>query len=194
MQSNVLGNFKHNHLKKMKMKKQKNENPNWLCGLPFLSIALFFLFFLYSANTYARDIADFSGEWTLNEDESEMGESRFGPSKTLKITQAENSLVIESTRVGRDGETRKIKDEYTLDGEEKLTENERGTTKTIASWSEDSKTLSLKSHRKMTRDDQIFEITTEENWELSDEGSTLTINTSRSSPRGESSSVLVYSK
>jgi hypothetical protein len=178
----------------MKMKKQKNENRSRLYGLPFLSIALFFLFFLYSANTYARDIADFSGEWTLNEDESEMGESRFGPSKTLKITQAENSLVIESTRVGRDGETRKIKDEYTLDGEEKLTENERGTTKTIASWSEDSKTLSLKSHRKMTRDDQTFEITTEESWELSDKGSTLTINTSRSSPRGESSSVLVYSK
>lgn len=176
------------------MKKQKNEIRSRLYGLPFLSITVLFFFFLYSPNTYAGDIADFSGDWTLNEDKSEMGESRYGPSKTLKITQTENSLVTERTRMGRDGQERKIKDEYNLNGEEKLTENERGTTKTIASWSEDSKTLSLISHRKMTRDDQTFEITTEESWELSDKGSTLTINTSRSSPRGESSSVLVYSK
>ena len=176
------------------MKKQKSEIRSRLYGLPFLSIAVLFLFFLYSANTYARDIADFSGEWTLNEDKSEMDESRFGPSKTLKITQTENSLVIERTRMGRDGQERKIKDEYNLNGEEKLTENERGTTKTIATWSEDSKILSLNSHRKITRGDQTFEITTEENWVLSDDGSTLTIKAFSSTPRGERSSVLVYSK
>jgi hypothetical protein len=176
------------------MKKQKNENCSRLYGLPYLSIAFFLLFILYPATAHAGDKAEFSGEWTLNEDESEMGESRFGPAKTLKITQAENSLVIESTRVGRDGGTREIKDEFTLDGEEKLTENERGTTKTKASWSADGKTLSLYSYRKMTREGQTFEITTEEIWELSDEGSTLTMRTSRSSPRGESSSVLVYNK
>ena len=96
--------------------------------------------------------------------------------------------------MGREVQERKIKDEYNLNGEERLTENERGTTKTIASWSEDSKTLSLNSHRKMTRGDQTFEITTEEHWVLSDDGSTLTIKTSSTSPRGERSSVLVYSK
>ena len=176
------------------MKKKKNENRSRLYRWPFLSIAFFVLFSPYHATSYADDKADFSGEWTLNEDKSEIGESRYGPSKTLKITQVENSLVIASTRVGRDGETRKIRDEYTLDGEEKLTENERGTTKTKASWSADGNTLSLYSYRKMTRDDQTFEITTDETWELSSDGRTLTINSSRSTPRGEMSSVLVYNK
>ena len=176
------------------MKKPKNENRGRLNVLPFLSIAFFVLFLLYPATTYAGDKADFSGEWALNEDKSETGESRFGPSKTLKITQAENSLVIESTRMGRDGEQRTNKREFTLDGIEKLTEDERGTTKSTASWSEDGKTLTLNSHRKMTRGDQTFEITTKETWELSSDGRTLTINSSRSTPRGEMNSVLVYNK
>ena len=166
------------------MKKPKNENRGRLNVLPFLSIAFFVLFLLYPATTYAGDKADFSGEWALNEDKSETGESRFGPSKTLKITQAENSLVIE----------RNNKREFTLDGIEKLTEDERGTTKSTASWSEDGKTLTLNSHRKMTRGDQTFEITTKETWELSSDGRTLTINSSRSTPRGEMNSVLVYNK
>jgi len=176
------------------MKKQKNENHGRLNEWPFLSIAALLLFFLHSADTYAGDIADFSGEWALNEEKSEIGESRFGPSKTLKVTQAENSLVVESTRMGRNGEQRNIKDEYSLDGMEKITESERGTTKYTASWSEDKKTLTLNSHRKMTRGDQTFEITTEETWELSPDGRTLTINASRSTPRGEMNSVLVYNK
>ncbi len=176
------------------MKKQKNENHGRFIAMPFLSIAFFVLILLYPATTYAGDKADFSGEWTLNEDKSEMGEGRFRPSATLKITQAENSLVIDRTRIGRDGEQRKIKDEYTLDGEAKLTETERGSTKSTASWSEDGKTLTINSHRKMTREGQTFEITSVETWELSDDGSALTIKSSISSTRGERSIVLVYNK
>jgi len=176
------------------MKKQKKENRDRLNSLLYLSISLLFLSFLFPANTYAGDKTDFAGEWTLNEDKSEMGEGRFGPSKTLTITQAENSLVVDRTRTGRDGQEMKIKDEYTLDGEEKLTENERGTRKTIASWSEDGKILTINSHRKMTRDGQTFEITSEATWVLSEDGSTLTIKASSSSPRGQMSNVLVYDK
>ena len=176
------------------MKKQKNENHGRFIAMPILSIAFFVLFLLYPATTYAGDKVDFSGDWTLNEDKSEMGEGRFRPSATLKITQAENSLVTERTRTGRDGQVRKIRDEYTLDGEAKLTETERGSTNSTASWSEDGKTLTINSYRKMTREGQTFEITTEEHWVLSDDGSTLTIKTSSTSPRGERSSVLVYSK
>ena len=174
------------------MKKQKNENHGRFITMSILSIAFFVLFLLYPATTYAGDKVDFSGEWTLNEDKSEMGEGRFRPSATLKITQAENSLVTERTRTGRDGQERKMRDEYTLDGEAKLTETERGSTKSTASWSEDGKTLTINSYRKMTREGQTFEITTLETWELSDDGSALTIKSSISSPRGERSIVLVY--
>ncbi len=176
------------------MKKIENENPGGVSWLPLLAAAAFSLLFLYSTDIYAGNKADFSGEWTLNEDKSDVGESRFGPSKTLKVAQDENSLVLERTRTGREGQEMTIKEEYTLDGKEQLSDNERGTTRTTASWSEDGKTLYLNSHRKMTRDGQTFEITTNEIWELSDDGSSLTIQSSRTSSRGDVSSVLVYQK
>jgi hypothetical protein len=177
------------------MKKTKNENlTGRLIGLPLLSVLFPLVFFLFSANSYVGEMADFSGKWKLNEDQSEIAEGRYGPSITLIVTQTESSLIVDRTRIGREGQERKIKDEYNLNGEEKITESERGTTKTKASWSADGKTLTIHSHRKMTRNDQTFEITSKETWELSDDGSTLTIKTSSSSPRGERNYVLVYDK
>lgn len=183
------------HINQQKMKKSKIENPaGRLIGLPILSILFPLVCLLFSANSYVVKMTDFSGKWKLNEDQSETGEGRYGPSVTLIITQTESSLMIDRTRIGREGQEMEIKDEYDLNGEEKLTENERGTTKTTASWSKDGKTLIIHSHRKMTRNGQTFEINSEETWEMSEDGSTLTIETSSSSPRGERHYVLVYDR
>ncbi len=102
---------------------------------------------------------DFSGTWVYNESQSEVGESRYGgPSAEMIATQEGMNLTIETTRRNRDGEERKITRKVSLDGKETTDESERRTVTAKATWSDDGKSLTIKSHTKMTRQDQTYEI------------------------------------
>jgi len=143
---------------------------------------------LVSALVFA---ADFSGTWVLNSDKSELGEGggRMAATK-LVVTQGENSLKIESTRTGRDGEERTNTEEVTLDGKEIKKSTDRGDT--ISSAKLDGDALKLWQTRTMSRDGETMEIKSEQTWKLVD--GALVVDSKSESPRGERVVKLVYDK
>jgi len=137
---------------------------------------------------------NFSGTWTLNESKSTIGEGRFRLSSMIVAKQDENNLELQRTRTGRDGQPVTLTEKLTLDGKESVSEGENRTTKTTANWSEDKKNLIISSTMSFTREGQTTEIKSDETWQLSEDGKTLTIKYHSVSPRGERNDVLVYDK
>jgi hypothetical protein len=77
----------------------------------------------YSGSLFAEDEkVNFSGEWMLDAEKSEISESRGGrrgrATTKIVVLQEENKLTVESTGTNRDGEERTRKANYTLDGED----------------------------------------------------------------------------
>jgi hypothetical protein len=138
--------------------------------------AVFAFLFLNSILVlHAGKKVDFSGNWILNEEKSELGE-RSWADINKNIKQEDNKLVVERKFTGRNGEEMTATDTYTLDGKESVNEgfgnSER---KSTATWSEDGKTLTIKSSVSFDRngENRVFENT--EIWMLSDDGKTLII-------------------
>ena len=149
-----------------------------------------FVLVLTASLTFA---ADFSGEWTLNKDKSEMGEGRgrFLSTK-LVVTQDDSKITIARTGQGRDGEVTR-EESLTLDGKENEVEGFGGSTRTVtAQWADENKTLTISSFMKMERNGEEFEITSKEVWKFDDKN--LVIDSVINSPRGERKSTLLYEK
>jgi len=140
--------------------------------------------------------ANFSGQWILNKDKSELGDTggrRRGRAATkLVIEQKDNKLVVESFRLNRDGEEASRKLTYTLDGKESKNEMNFGDQVATANWSKDGKTLTIESTMTISRGDRDFTIESTDKWSL--DGDTLTIGSVRTTPRGERKSKAVYNK
>jgi hypothetical protein len=138
--------------------------------------------------------ADFSGKWTLNEDKSDLGEGRFFAASKLAITQDGSSITLERTRTGRDGGERTTSETITLDGKENVTETDNRKTTSTAVWSEGQSILTIKSTMEFSRQGETMEMIRTEVLSLDGDGRVLTIKSSTSSARGESSATLVYDK
>ena len=162
----------------------------------FQVIPLFICCSLLSVPPAAGVTADvnFSGKWSLNEDKSDLGEGRFFAASRLTITQDGNSITIERTRAGRDGEERTTSETVTLDGKENVTETDNRKTTSTAVWSEDQTVLTIKSTMEFSRQGETMEMIRTEVLSLDGEGKVLTIKSGSSSARGESSAILVYDK
>jgi hypothetical protein len=179
------------------MKKKQNFNPDlWRNTLRVLTITFLFSFFLIPMDSYAqRGKVDFSGEWFFNESKSNMGEGRFPATSKLTIEQKGNNLTIERLRMGRDGQEMTTKEELTLDGKEtETTGGMRGTRKSAATWSDDGKTLTIKTTMIFDREGETMEMNSSEVWKLTDGGKALSIESSFSTPMGEMKATLVYDK
>ena len=101
-------------------------------------IALAFL----SATTFGQKV-NFSGDWTLNEDESELGYEFSLAPKAMKVEHAKKTLDITSVSEW-DGQEIETKAHYTLDGE--VSENpgfEDSVTKSTAGYDKKTKTLKI---------------------------------------------------
>jgi len=144
--------------------------------------------------SFAAEKPDFTGQWTLNESKSELGESQGFAAKKLAVKQEGNTLTIERTRTGRDGEERTSSETLTMDGKENVDEGENRTTTSVVTWSEDGTTLTIKSKREFTRNGEDFVMNSTEVWTLADEGKTLKIKNDSTSSRGDRSATLVYEK
>ncbi|MBN1480288.1 hypothetical protein EH223_20070 [candidate division KSB1 bacterium] len=150
---------------------------------------LFLLILVLSATVFA---ADFSGTWILNREKSELGEGRGGrmAAAQMVVVQAENTLKIERTVTGRDGEERVMTEEMTLDGKETKTSGERGETINTAKMETD--VLTINTVRKFERNGETFEMTSEQKWTM--EGDMLVVNSKTESSRGTRELKLVYDK
>ncbi|MBA7550903.1 hypothetical protein ES705_43433 [subsurface metagenome] len=149
---------------------------------------------LIPTSSFAGEKVDFTGEWTLNESSSDLGEGRFFSATKMTVKQEGNTITIERTRSGRDGQERTRSETLTMDGKENINKNENRSSNSIATWSDDGTTLTIKSNREFNRQGETFEMKSTEIWTLDKDGKILKIQSDTSSSRGERSVTLVYDK
>ena len=149
---------------------------------------------LISSGTIAQK-PNFSGTWGFNEDKSELGEGGFrGAAVKLMIKQEGNNMSIERVSQRRDGEEFTTTEKYTLDGKECENPARNTTRKSTVTWSEDSKSLTISSTMVFEREGQEMEMKTSEVLSLTDDGKSLSINSTSMTPRGEMKRTYVYDK
>ena len=185
-----------NRIKINIMRQKQSAYPNfWRNRVQLLTIAFLVSFFLVPMISYAQGgKVDFSGEWSFNESKSNMGEGRFQTTLKLTIKQEGNNLTIERLQTGRDGQEITMTQKLTLDGKESKNTTRRGTRKSIVTWSDDGKSLTIKSTMVFDRDGETMEMKSVEQWKLTDGGKILSIDSSSSTPRGERKTTMVYDK
>lgn len=142
-----------------------------------------------------RENANFSGDWTLNEQKSDLGEmgARIA-AKKLKVTQTADALTSDKTS-NFNGEERKTTEKIALDGKE--SENTvfgNSKKKSTAKWADDGQTLTVTSNTAFERNGETLEIKGTENWKLADGGKTLSIESTSVSSRGTFTVKAVYEK
>lgn len=152
--------------------------------------ALFFSF------TAIPDKVNYSGNWSLNESKSELGDfgSRFAPRK-IKVDQKDEAITIAKTAPSFNGGDVTITETLTFDG--KTTETTvfgSAKKKSTAKWSDDGQTLTVSYNIAFERNGETTEITGTEAWTISGDGKTLTLKTASASPQGEFSMKTVYDK
>jgi len=170
-------------------------------NMRFLTVISLVTLFLMSfvINTTAQK-TNFSGTWAFNESKSTLGQPgqrafpRFG-ARQLAVKQEGNILTVDRLSVGRNGEERTNTDKYTLDGKESVNTQARGgSSKSVATWSADGKSLTIVTTRTFERDGQSREMKTTEIWKLSD-AKTLSIESTMPSREGGSNKITrVYDK
>ena len=147
---------------------------------------------------------DFSGTWRLNADASELpdfggggrrlfgggrraggGGGGLGGAPTLVIVQTPAMLIIEQQS---DGGSRAVT--YRLDGEESTNSGPRGAQTTVSRW--DGAALVTEGTIEVETRLRDFSITVTERRTLSADGQTMTIAATRTTPRGDVDSTLVY--
>jgi hypothetical protein len=162
--------------------------------LQLFLVSLMATLLLVPVVSFAADKPDFTGQWTLNESKSDLGEGGSFAAIKMTVTQKGNSLTIERTRTGRDGEERTNSETFTMDGKENIVEGENRTTTSVVTWSADGSALTIKAKREFERQGETFEMNSTEVWTLAEGGKTLHIKSESSSQRGERSATLVYDK
>jgi hypothetical protein len=139
---------------------------------------------------------NFSGTWAFNESKSNFGESQFRFAATLMVvTQDANTLTVESTMPGRDGEEMKTSAKYTLDG--KVSENPmfNSTRKSTVTWSADKSSLIIASTMTFDMGGETREMKSTETWKLSEGGKLLSVESVRPGrDGGEMKTMAAYDK
>jgi len=152
------------------------------------------LLLMVPALSFAGEKTDFTGQWTLNESKSDLGEGRFMAAVKMSVTQDGTSLTIERIRTGRDGEERTNSETLTMDGKACINEGENRKTTSTVTWSDDGTTMTIKSLREFNRQGETMEMNSTEVWTLSEDGKTLKLQSDTSSDMGERSVTLIYEK
>ena len=159
-----------------------------------LLMAVICALLLIPATSSAKENTDFTGDWTLNESKSDLGEGRMFSTSKMTVKQEGNTIIIERTRSGRDGQERTMSETLTTDGKENTSKSENRSSTSTAEWSDDGTTLTIKSNMEFNRQGETFQIKRSEIWTLGEEGKILKIQSESSSSRGERSVTLVYDK
>ena len=151
------------------------------------------------AATVSAQGTDFSGTWNLDRDSSELPQGRGGRggggrggrgrlmAETLVISQTAASVTVEQQS---DDQSRSI--EYALDGSETTVEVGNGTLTVTANW--DGAVLVTEGTQSIETGRGNFTLDLTERRTLNSDGRTLTIETTRGTPRGSQTFRLVYQK
>jgi hypothetical protein len=158
--------------------------------LLFLPASVIFFAFITKA-----DHPDFSGEWKLNESKSDLGQFAGYAPRTIKVTQAADSITIAKTAPGFNGDDMTIAETLSFDGKQTKTTMFQTSTRTAsAKWSDDGKTLTITYDLMLDFNGQQTEVKGTEAWTLSDDGKTLLSQNNSSSSFGDIQAKGVYEK
>lgn len=139
--------------------------------------------------------SDFSGEWVFDEDKSVL--DRFGISSVpseLKISQDNEVITIEKTVIVEYADDRVTRETYTADGKEHDSKLMNFPAKTSVKWSDDKKSMIVKTGAKFGTGTQSSESVTIETWSLDDSGEILSIKQKSETPWGKRDISLVYER
>ena len=164
----------------------------------FLSLMIIMAFMLIPFTVNAQGSkSDFSGTWTLNADKSDApgqgGGMRMGGGGNFVAKQEANLLTVDRTRTNQNGEAMTTTSKYTLDGKESVNTTGRGESKSVATWSADGKSLTIKTAMTFDMGGETRTFNTTEVWSLTD-AKTITVKTTRTTPDGEVTTNSVYDK
>ncbi len=167
-------------------------------------------FLIFSISVYSQKKPNLSGSWELKKEKSELPQMRGDrqmPETTLNITQKDKNIEIVTISKSTRGErTRKIN--LTIGAAETKIESSpmmgsRGRAGrnmpppvviAKANWNEDGKSLDITSKTIMNFQGQSRTMTTISSYSLSEDDKTLIEKQTRTTPRGESESKMVYEK
>jgi hypothetical protein len=174
--------------------------------------------FLMAVGVSAQDKGNFSGHWELDTSKSKLDERARIQAMTLDVTQTAADLKVQSKttraprpegapggngggqgggmgRGGGFGGGDSILT-YMLDGKETTIQQDSpmGQVPVRLKVKVEGGKLNLSSSRTFNGPNGEVSVSTKETWSLSDDGKTLTVEREQSSPRGTSSSTLVFAK
>ncbi|HVG42208.1 MAG TPA: hypothetical protein VM888_11410 [Chitinophagaceae bacterium] len=169
-------------------KKVASSSTLFLSAIAFAAIS--------SAATILYAAANFSGEWKLNEQKSELGQfgGRMAARKMVITGQAEN-LSIQRSSTSQDGQEVNTSEKLTFDGKPSESTVFGNSKKSSSSkWSDDGQTLNVASTIILDRNGETIEIKVTEVWKLIDGGNALSIESTSNSTFGTNTMKLVYDK
>lgn len=119
-----------------------------------LMISMAFMLLPFTVNAQGSK-ANFAGTWALNASKSIFGESAGGGGAggqrmgggNIVVKQEANLLTVDRTRTNQSGESTTTTSKYTLDGKESVNSTGRGESKSVATWSADGKSITIKTTR-----------------------------------------------
>ena len=150
---------------------------------------------LVSSFNWKSDRVNFSGEWKLNENKSELGTfDRRMVATILKVEQNADAIIITRTSPSFNGDENTTSSEtLSFDGKEiESTGFGNSKKKSSAKWSADAQTLIISYTLLFERNGQTFEVKGVVTWSIKD--GSLNVVTVSSSPRGETTTKAVYDK
>ena len=178
----------------------------------FTAILSLFVF----AVAASAQTTNFGGTWTLDTAKSKLDERARIESQTLTVTQTDKDISVATVTkrtpspagspggqgggggLGRGGGFGggDATATYSLDGKETTVEQESQAGKIPVKLKAkiDGGKLSLSSSRTFSTPNGEISTSTKETWSLSTDGNTLTVEQTRTTPRGDNSSTMVYSK
>jgi len=149
--------------------------------LPLLMVLLF------ASVIPAETRTDFSGAWVMNSEASDFGALPAPAKYVREITHSDPDLKIVTTQSSRQG-IRTSEISYTTDGQECTNVVRGNETRGTATW--DGTTLVIQSSAAV----RGTTVTVDENWEMSEDGQTLTVDVQLGSPRGAATIKIVLNK
>jgi len=136
--------------------------------------------------------ADFSGDWVLNEDKSNLGNFGSGNSANkMSVVQDGNDLSLKRSYIQEWSDPRITEDKITINA---VAADTNAPNFTIAKMTASSDTLTINSKMTLKYGGQSFQMSTNEAWSLQNKGKELSIVQTSSSPRGLRKVTLVYDK
>jgi hypothetical protein len=140
---------------------------------------------------------DFSGRWKLNREMSDFGTGPDGGkrsprSHTMLIEQDEKNLKVEFVHSGRDGNEKKTRFKYSLEGKTTKNKLDIGRQKSTARWIDNDQILEIDSEVDVKRGDMEFTMETVQFFSIVDDR--LVIESVRYTPRGDMKMLAIYDR